>query len=293
MFRKNKLAMIVGEFLGTGLLTLVVLSVKNSQIGLPYFVAAAAGLIVVLLTLALAGISGAVFNPAMTIGLWTVRKIKTLQALFYLVVQFAGAAAAWLLFRYLLDIHTTVPNTSNYTTRLLVAEAIGAFIFAFIWAAAIYQRFGLYAKAVAIGGGLTIGVMAVSIVTGAGILNPAVAVGTRAFGWATVLGPIIGAVVGFNLYNLLFVKTELAEIAESKSEKSKTTKVNQSLTFSEVANEVEAADKNIDSKTKVASVRKNIAKNTTSKKAAPAKKPVAKKAPAKKPVAKKRNPNAV
>lgn len=286
MFRKNKLAMIVSEFLGTGLLTIIVLSVKNSQLGLPYFVAAAAGLIVLLLTLALAGISGAIFNPAITVGLWTVRKVKTLQALSYIAVQFLGAAVAWWLFTYLTKVHD-IPNTGTYSTRLLVAEALGTFIFAFVWAGAMYQRFGLYAKAIAIGGGLTAGVLAASLVTGAGNLNPAVALGVRSFGWGTtLLGPIIGAIIGYNLYNLLFVKTELAEIAESKSEKAKTAKVNPTVTFSEVANEVEAVSKNIDSKTKVASVRKNAAKKTT------AKKPVAKKAPAK-AAPKKRNPNAV
>ncbi len=289
MFRKNKLAMIVSEFLGTGLLTLVVLSVKNSQLGLTYFVAAAAGLIVLLLTLSLAGISGAIFNPAVTVGLWTVRKVKFLQAIVYIIVQFLGAAAAWWLFTYLTKVHD-VPNNGTYNARLLVAEALGTFVFAFVWAGAVYQRFSLYAKAAAIGGGLMAGILVASLVTGGGSLNPAVALGTRVFGYGTtLLGPIIGAVIGFNLYNLLFVETELAEVAESKAEKSKTAKVNPSLTFSEVANEVEATSKTLDSKTKVASVRKNAAKTTAKK--APAK--AAKKPAAKKPAARKRNPNAV
>jgi len=66
MFRKNKLAMLVGEFLGTTSLTLIVLAISHSQLSLGYFIATAAGLMVALMTLALAGISGAVFNPAMT-----------------------------------------------------------------------------------------------------------------------------------------------------------------------------------------------------------------------------------
>ncbi len=287
MFRKNKLAMLVGEFLGTGLLTLVVLSVKNSQLGLPYFVAAAAGLNVLLLTLALAGISGAIFNPAITIGLWTVRKIKTLQAIFYIVVQFAGAAAAWWLFTYLTKVHD-VPNSGTYSARLLVAEALGTFVFAFIWAGAVYQRFGLYAKALAIGGGLTAGVLVASLVTGAGNLNPAVALGVRSFGWGTtLLGPIIGAIIGYNLYNLLFVETELAEVAESKREKSSTTKVNASITNSVVAEDIDGRNATATAKAKTAVVKKNVAA-----KKATAKKPAAKSA-AKKTTAKKRNPNAV
>lgn len=100
MFRKNKLAMLVSEFLGTAVLALAVLALSHSQLSYPYFIASAAGLTLVLLVVALAGISGAVFNPALTIGLWTVRKLRTLQALSYIIAQFAGAAAAWYLFVY-------------------------------------------------------------------------------------------------------------------------------------------------------------------------------------------------
>jgi glycerol uptake facilitator-like aquaporin len=234
MFRKNKLAMLVGEFLGTAALTLAVLAVSHSQLSLNYFIASAAGLTVALMTLALAGISGAVFNPAMTIGLWTVRKLRTLQALSYLVVQLLGGAVAWELFIYLTKL-SGVHNTSTYSSRVLVAEVVGTFVFAFVWAAAIYQRFPLYAKAAAIGGALMGGSLIASLGS-AGILNPAVALGLHQWGWGTyVLGPVLGAVIGFNLYNLLFVETERAEVAVSRDEQVGTDQLNATLTQSEVA----------------------------------------------------------
>ena len=71
MFRKNKLAMLVGEFLGTMVLTLVVLGALRSQAG-GFYVAIAAGVALAILTAALGGISGAVFNPAISIALWSV-----------------------------------------------------------------------------------------------------------------------------------------------------------------------------------------------------------------------------
>jgi len=277
MFRKNKLAMLVGEFIGTASLTLIVLAISHSQLSLGYFIASAAGLMVALMTLALAGISGAVFNPAMTIGLWTVRKLRSLQALSYLAVQLLGGAAAWELFVYLTKI-SGIKNTGTFSSRVLVAEVVGSFIFAFVWAAVIYQRFNLFAKAAAIGGALTAGSLVASLGS-AGILNPAVALGLHQWGWGTyVLGPVLGAVIGFNLYNLLFVETELAEVAESKDEKAKTSKLNASLTISEVATEVSANKSTASSKAKTAAVKSKVAS--------------AKKAPAKKPAAKKRNPNA-
>ncbi len=277
MFRKNKLAMLVGEFLGTTALTMIVLAISHSQLSLTYFIATSAGLMVALMTLALAGISGAVFNPAMTIGLWTVRKLRTLQALSYLAVQLLGGAVAWELFVYLTKL-TGIHNTGTYNARVLVAEVIGTFIFAFVWAAAIYQRFNLFNKAIAIGGGLTAGSLVASLGS-AGILNPAVALGLHQWAWATyVLGPILGAVVGFNLYNLLFVETELAEVATTRDEKAKTSRLNATLTQSEVAVEAEAD----------AEVAATVAKS----RAASAKKPAAKKPAAKKPTTKRRNPNA-
>lgn len=224
MFRKNKLAMLVGEFLGTMALTLTVLSISHSQLSLSYFVATAAGLIMLLMVLALSGISGAVFNPAITVGLWTVRKLRTLQALSYIAVQLLGGAVAWWLFVYLTKVHN-VHNTSTFSGRVLVAEVLGTSIFAFSWASAVYQRFSLFAKAAAVGGGLTGGALIASLAS-AGLLNPAVALGLRQWSWGTyVLGPVLGAIIGFNLYNLLFVETEVAELAEARVENNRVSAV--------------------------------------------------------------------
>lgn len=279
MFRKNKLAMLVGEFLGTASLTLIVLAISHSQLSLGYFIASAAGLMVALMTVALAGISGAVFNPAMTIGLWTVRKLRTLQALSYLIVQLLGGAVAWELFVYLTKI-SGIHNSGSYGARILVAEVVGTFIFAFAWAAAIYQRFSLYAKAATIGGGLMAGALVASLGS-AGILNPAVALGLHQWGWGTyVLGPVLGAVIGFNLYNLLFVETELAEVAQSRSEKAKTSKLNATLTHGEVATEATANVKTAVAKGKTAAVK---SRTTAAKK---------KTAATKKKTTSRRNPNA-
>src|SRR3954467_15875906 len=106
MFRRKRLDMLVAEFLGTGVLTLAVLSVQRSQLGLAYFVAIAAGITVVLLTYVFGGVSGAQMNPALTLGLWTARRVKTVPALTYLVAQLLGAWAAYGLYHYF--VHTDV-----------------------------------------------------------------------------------------------------------------------------------------------------------------------------------------
>src|ERR1017187_2551650 len=100
MFGKRKLAALVAEFLGAGVLTLLVLSVQRSTIGVPFFVAAAAGLTVALMMVVLTDASTGQFNPAITLGLWTVRKVSTARALLYIIVQLLGGWAAYGLYRY-------------------------------------------------------------------------------------------------------------------------------------------------------------------------------------------------
>jgi glycerol uptake facilitator-like aquaporin len=43
-----------------------------------------------------------------------------------------------------------------------------------------------------------------------GVVNPAVALGARSWVWGTfVLGPVLGGIIGFNLYSLLFAKSDV------------------------------------------------------------------------------------
>src|SRR5581483_1375477 len=124
MFGRQKVATLVAELLGTGILTFLILSVQRSTIGVPFFVAAAAGLALAISTYVLHETSGAHFNPALTIGLWTARKISTLLAIAYIVVQLAGGALAGALYTYFANTHLQSVG-GHYTTRILIAEAVG------------------------------------------------------------------------------------------------------------------------------------------------------------------------
>lgn len=203
MFGKRKIATLVAEFLGTGILTLLVLSVQRSTIGVPFFVALAAGLTVALVVFVFGGVSGGHTNPAVTIGLWTARKISTLSALLYVVVQLLGAWAAYYLYTYYVNSHLQ-PIGGHFTARVMVAEAVGAGIFAFGWAAALYQGYTRAVTASVAGVAFMLGIIAASSAS-IGLINPALALGTRAWVWGSyVLGPVLGGVIGVNLYGLLF-----------------------------------------------------------------------------------------
>jgi glycerol uptake facilitator-like aquaporin len=205
--------MLVAEFLGTGILTLVVLSVQRSQLGLAYFVAIAAGLAVIGLTYAFSNVSGAHFNPALTFALWTARRVRTPAALLYIVAQLLGAWAAYGLYRYFVNIDVQ-PVEQAFSGRIMVAEAIGTMIFAMAWAAAAYNRFDTARFATIAGVGFIIALIVASAASVA-LANPGLALGARAWefigdnGWGNyVLGPVLGAVIGVNLYGLLFANPD-------------------------------------------------------------------------------------
>lgn len=207
MFGRRKVATLVAEFLGTGILTLLILSVQRSTIGVPFFVALAAGLTYALMTFALASTSGAVLNPALTVAMWTARKLSTINAALYIAVQLLGGWAAYGLYTYFVN-QTLQPVGGHFTGRILVAEAVGAGVLSFGVAAALYQRFNTAVSASVAGLSYVVGIVAASSAA-IGLLNPAVALGARAWIWGTyVLGPILGAVIGFNLYGLLFANSE-------------------------------------------------------------------------------------
>lgn len=214
MFGRKKIAMVVAEFLGTGILALVILAVQRSTIGIPYFVALAAGLAVTALMYVLSPVSGGHFNPAITLGLWSARKVRTLPALVYLVAQLLGGWAAYGVYIYFVN-SSLQPLGGHFTTRVLIAEAVGAFIFALAWAGVAVNRLSVSVA----GAGMTLGTI-VAAAASIGVINPAVAIAERAWtvwgstGWLTyALGPVIGGVVGFNLYHLLFAEPEVAVVA--------------------------------------------------------------------------------
>ncbi len=212
MFTRQKVAALVAEFLGTGLLTLAFLSTLRSQLAISFFIAVTAGLALALAIAVFGRTSNGYFNPAITVGLWTARKLSTASAVVYVVAQLLGGWAAYKLFAYLSG--ASLPASSaHYNGRTLAAEAVGAAIIALaIAAVAIYQRYSQAVIASFTGLAYAIGIVVGSTVVGLSFLNPAVALGAQAWTWNTyVLGPVLGAVVGINLYGLLFTQNGAKE----------------------------------------------------------------------------------
>jgi glycerol uptake facilitator-like aquaporin len=203
MTTRAKVAMLAAEFVGTSVLAMSAINVARSQIGIGYFIAFSVAITYALLVLTLGSTSGGHFNPIVTIGLWTLRKVQTLQAIAYVAVQMLGGLVAWKVTEYFTGSALSNIAGENFDWKILVAEALGAFIFTFAVAAAVYQRFEGSKLAAAIGMAFFVGTILASLASNA-VLNPAVALGDQSWSRAYIFGPLLGSLLGMNLYALLF-----------------------------------------------------------------------------------------
>ncbi len=224
MFGRRKVAMIVAEFFGAATLTMTVLAVSKSNLGFALFVAAAVGFAMYMLVQTLGSVSGAHANPAVTLGLWTIRKISTTQAVVYVAIQLLGAFVAGRLFVYLINQPLENIAGKSFDWRVMSAEILGAFIFTFGIAAAVYQKYEGTRLAATIGGSLFLGIVLASVASN-GFVNPAVALGAQSASRAYIFGPLVGGVLGMNVYAAFFGptegKTRVKAVAATKTKKKK------------------------------------------------------------------------
>lgn len=209
---RRRVAMLTAEFFGTAFITTIVLTLGKFQESAAYFVALGVGLVLVALILTVGMVSGAHFNPAISLGLWTVRRSSAVRTISYVAVQMLGAAAAYWLYTYMSD--SQLVNEGEFDPRILLAETIGTMLLAMGIAAAVFNNYQSGKTAATVGVSIAVAIMVASIAS-AGLLNPAVALGVGSWVWGTyVLGPVLGSVIGFNLYALLFAPTK--EVVKTK-----------------------------------------------------------------------------
>lgn len=217
----------VAEFIGTFALVMFVTMVVVQFVAAPVLlgfmvIGLVHAFILSMLILTLGAVSGGHFNPAITVGMLAVRKIKPPDALIYILAQLAGGVCGALFTKAIL---LDEGKASNYGATLVNASVGGAFqgvlvegLFTFflVWAVA-----GLLLNPssprdwAAWGIGATLGllVMVGGPLTG-GSFNPA-----RSFGpalvsgewkdfWVYVVGPVVGGGLAAVVYNALFIERE-------------------------------------------------------------------------------------
>ncbi len=147
-------------------------------------------------------VSGCHINPAITLGLLSVGKLRLRDAMLYVFAQLIGACVA-LFLSYIL---TGVPLSVGVEQPLLLiafAEALGTAFLAFGVASVVEGKTPAPAAGVVIGGSLLLGILLAAPFS-AGILNPAVALALLAENlFLYAVSPIVGSIAGFWTYRFI------------------------------------------------------------------------------------------
>lgn len=203
----GNVAAAVAEFLGAGILTMTFL-IMAGYAAFPFYVGLSAAIALTLVYVLFGKVSGAHANPAITFGLWTARKVPTLRAIVYIGAQMLGGLAAWQLFQYITS-RPLAASPAEFSGPVFVAEIVGAAVLAGGLCAALKAGYDTFHTAIAYGSALFVGLIIAALALTSsqgfvGYINPAVALGMRHWGTAYVFGPLVGAMVGVNLYYWLF-----------------------------------------------------------------------------------------
>ena len=199
-------------FAGTGA---IVVDAKTGSLG-HVGIAITFGLIIMTMIYATGHISGAHFNPAVTLAFAVSRHLPWPLVPRYWAAQLGGGILASLLLRGLFgdtaNLGATLPLGSDRQSLLLEAVLTFFLMFVIISVATDTRAVG-QAAAIAIGGTVGLEAMFAGPITGASMnpvrsLAPALVSGTWDSQWLYVAGPLVGATLGALVYQ--FIRAEEA-----------------------------------------------------------------------------------
>lgn len=212
---------ILAEFLGTYILVLVSLGlvlVNNLNQNLePLAIALSLGFLYTALLYATAHLSGGFLNPAVTLGLWLVKKLSGKKTAFFLIGQilasFAAAGSVYFVFgRKSLDFALGLPVISPDRFQLaIVLEVIFTAFLMFSVFSTMVDRNGPVSFGPLVIGILTVPLTIFSLAISGAIFNPAkvLAAGilTKNYGILTIgtIGPITASLFAF-FYDFVFLR---------------------------------------------------------------------------------------
>jgi aquaporin NIP len=170
------------------------------------------GLIIMVMIYAGGHLSGAHYNPGVTIAFALGRHFPMREAVAYVAAQLTGAVLGALLLLSAwpdapADLGATVPSV-GVGTALLYEVVLTAFLMFVITAVATDTRAVGAAAAIAIGGTVGLDALFGGPITGASMnparsLGPALASGTWTDFWVYVAGPVAGAAIGVFAYRVV------------------------------------------------------------------------------------------
>jgi len=213
----------LAEFVGTFALIFIgvgAISVTGDGGGNLTTVALGHGLAIAVMVSAVAHVSGAHFNPAVTVAAWATRKIQSAQAGVYLIAQLAGATAAAALLAAALPGGSdavaggTPALAANVTVgQGLLIEIVLTFFLVWVIFGTAIDPAGAF-RSIA---GMAIGFTVMLDITMGGPLTGAAMNPARAFGpalisgswanhWVYWVAPILGGLLAGLLYDMVILR---------------------------------------------------------------------------------------
>ena len=191
----------ITEFIGTFFLVLTVGLVGGDTAPI------AIGSVLMVMIYAGGHISGAHYNPAVTLAVLIRHRISSQEALIYMISQIAGAIVAAVIVGIFKELPAEAAQTLD-TTKAVLAEVLGTFALAYVVlnVATVKANEGNSYYGLAIG--FTVLAMAYALggLSG-GAFNPAVAIGAsimKAFSWSNIWIYLVGCFAGAALAAVLF-----------------------------------------------------------------------------------------
>ena len=177
---------LVVEFIGTFFLVLTIGCVVLNPDSAGPLAPVAIGSVLMVMIFAGGHISGAHYNPAVTLAVWMRGKCTTNELIGYIPSQVAGAVAAALIVLFLKKSPTASPATPDMA-RALLAEFLFTFALCYVVlnVATAKGTSGNSFYGLAIGFTVLAGAFAVGPISG-GVFNPAVAVGITVMGLSSL-----------------------------------------------------------------------------------------------------------
>jgi aquaporin Z len=210
----------IAEFIGTFFL---VLTIGCTGIGAPSGVIAPLAIGAALMVMIFAGghISGAHYNPAVTLGVLIRGKVKAADVVPYWIAQFIAAAVAALLISKLLRAGVSVTPIVPKLGPALLAEFLFTFalVYVVLNAATAEGTSGNSFYGLAIGMTVMTGAFTVGDISG-GAFNPAVALGISMLGlsswsniWIYLVANFAAAIVAAAVFNMIDPPAQVTPIA--------------------------------------------------------------------------------
>lgn len=201
----------VAEFIGTTLLAMVLSSVLFGNAVFPaayqaLYTPFIVGAIIAVLVYVFGSISGAHFNPAVSVGMWSIHKIHLPQLITHLLAQLLGAFVGITLTQIIL-VPTGFSIPFNSGMPAILGEFIGTFILVLAIAAVTLKRTPEAVSGIVIGLAIACGIT-ISVIPSGGILNPAIAIASGAFHVSYLVSPFLAAILAAFVANWLF-RTEI------------------------------------------------------------------------------------